>query len=211
MPAVRTAPRDLASYLRPAPTRSRVLNAFLHEAASAAVAAPPVGVLDEQALAPKLVELARRYMEPMAAAAGNVEAALRIAAEVPEVTGERGARLVIRRALTDPGALGMIARDYDEHLEQAGAAAHDDLLASAMLAAFAGRIVAHAERLLGPHVRDEVTTALRGLVSGREGSIPPPERGGTQRRPVVRSSSPPLSPPSTEREARALRGGGRRS
>ncbi|MRG94073.1 hypothetical protein GF068_19425 [Polyangium spumosum] len=179
MPAARPAERGSGTYLRPAPTRSRVLNAFLHEAGVAGLLSPDVHVLDEQKLAPRLVELARRYFAPMLAAAGNVEGALRIVAELPEVTSERGARLVVRRALSAPGPLGAAARDYEEHRRKTSAPEHDDLEGQAILAAFAGRIVAQAERLLGPHVREEVGATLRKLA-------PPRAEGRPARKPSVR-------------------------
>lgn len=180
MPAARPAERGAGTYLRPAPTRSRVLNAFVHEAGVAGLLSPDVTVLDEQTLAPRLVELARKYLAPMLAAAGNVEGALRIVAELPEVTSEPGARLVVRRALSAPGPLGAAARDYEEHRRKTGAPEHDDLEGQAILAAFAGRIVAQAERLLGPHVRDEVAAALRRLA-------PPRAEGRPARKPSVRT------------------------
>jgi hypothetical protein len=191
MPAVRPAASEPASYLRPTPTRSRVLNAFLHEA-GATLLPPAVGALDDASLAPKLVEIARKYMAPLAAAAGNVEAALRIAAELPEVTSVRVAELVLRRAFTAPGALGVIARDYDEHRRRAGAVRQDDLVGRAILAAFAGRVVAHALRLLGPRVRDEVQAALRSLVASRTAGSARglPESGAYRKNPVRTPSIP---------------------
>ena len=179
MPAVHPEARGATTYLRVGPTRSRVLNAFLHEAGVAGLLAPDVIVLDEQALAPKLVELARKYFAPMLAAAGTVEGALRIAADLPPVTGERGARLVVRRALSAPGPLGAAARDYEEHRRKTATPEQDDLEGQAILAAFAGRIVAQAERLLGPYVRDEVRTTLRSLA-------PPRGEGRPARKPSVR-------------------------
>jgi hypothetical protein len=115
----------------------------------------------------------------MLAAAGNVEGALRIAAELPPVTGERGARLVVRRALSSAGPLGAVARDYEEHRRKTGAPERDDLEGQAILAAFAGRIVAQAERLLGAHVREEVQATLRLLA-------PPRGEGRPARKPSVR-------------------------
>lgn len=179
MPAVRPAERGSGTYLRVAPTRSRVLNAFLHEAGVVGLLSPDVTILDEQALAPRLVEVARKYLAPMLAAAGNVEGALRIAAELPPVTSERGARLVVRRALSAPGPVGVCARDYEEHRQKTGAPEQDDLEGQAILAAFAGRVVAQAERLLGPHVREEVQATLRSLA-------PPRAEGRPARKPSVR-------------------------
>jgi len=178
MTAVRpvTASRT-KTYIRSGPTRSRVLNAFLYEVGAAHSMPADVIVLDEQMLAQRLVELARKYLAPMTAAAGHVEAALRIAAELPAVTSPRLARLVLRRALTDPTALGAIARDYEEHRRKTAAAEQDDLEGQAILAAFAGRVVAHAERLLGPHVHEEVQSTLRRLA---------PPRAAPGRKPSVR-------------------------
>lgn len=164
---VAAPPRDLSAYLRPLPTRSRVLNAFLHESGGSLLVSSPIDLLDEHALAPLLVEIARKYLAPMAAATGNAELALRLLEDLPSVTGEQAARLVVRRALTDPGPLGVIARDYDQHRLRAGAPPHDDLLGSAMLAAFAGRVIAYAERLIGLRVRDEVQESLRRLLGAR--------------------------------------------
>ncbi|MDC3952785.1 hypothetical protein KEG38_02975 [Polyangium jinanense] len=194
MPAVRPDERGSGTYLRVAPTRSRVLNAFLHEAGVAGLLSPDVTVLDEQALAPRLVELARKYFAPMLAAAGNVEGALRIAAELPAVTSERGARLVVRRALSAPGPLGACARDYEEHRRKTGAPEQDDLEGQAILAAFAGRVVAQAERLLGPHVREEVQATLRKLA-------PPRTEGRPARKPSVRmpASAGQGAPPGKKR------------
>lgn len=165
MPSVKVSPTEPLGYLRAGPTRSRVLNAFLHEARALALLPPDCPVLlDEHALAPRLVEISRKYLAPMAAAAGNVEAAFRLLSELSPVTTERGAELVLRRALTISGPLGAIARDYEAHRQRASQLPHDALVTSAIFAAFAGRCVSLAANLLGSHVRDEVQTALRHVM-----------------------------------------------
>lgn len=186
MPAVLVS-REPARYLRTTPTRSRVLNAFLYEVSELSLQVPPCHVLlDERALAPLLVEMSRKYLAPMAAAAGQVEVAFRLLSELPPVTNERGAEVVVRRALSAAGPLGAIARDYEQHRQRTGASSHDVLLSSAMLAAFAGRVVAQADKLLGVYVRDEVQTQVRRIVDSR---AEPLRSEGVSRRPAVRTAA----------------------
>jgi hypothetical protein len=160
-----------ATYLHDRPTRSRVLNAFLHELGGASLVREEVHVPDEHTLAPRLLERARTYLGPLAAAAGWAEGALRIAEETVPITNELAARRFLRwaRGAGGPGALAAIADDYAKHRRRAGAPEADDLLGAAIMAAFAGRLVAYAERLLGPRVRTEVKKTLEGFIEGARG------------------------------------------
>lgn len=161
-------PAKSPTYLHDRPTRSRVLNAFLHALGGAELVSEEVIVPEEHALAPRLLELSRRYVAPLAAAAGSVEAALRIAEESAPIANELAARRFLRWARGrsgSPSALAAIAADYEKHRQRAGAPERDDVLGAAIMAAFAGRLVAYAERMLGPHVRAEVKKALAGLTA----------------------------------------------
>jgi hypothetical protein len=158
------------TYLHDRPTRSRVLNAFLHEIGGEALVDEGVEVPDEHTLAPRLLEGARGYLAPLVAATGSAEVALRIATESVPITNELAARRFLRWAAgaAGGGALSAIADHYDKHRRRAGAPERDDLLAAAIMAAFAGRIIVYAQRLLGPHVRAEVKRSLERLtVEGR--------------------------------------------
>src|SRR5262245_13835619 len=62
------------NYLHRGPTRSPVLNAFLHAYGDPGLIAGMVSIPDEHLLAPRLVELARRYWPKMLLAAGDVPA-----------------------------------------------------------------------------------------------------------------------------------------
>ncbi|WP_437594309.1 hypothetical protein [Sorangium sp. So ce1000] len=158
-------------YLHAAPTRSPVLNAFLSELGTEGGALVPasVHVFDEHALAPRLVELARQRVVSMLLAVGRTEVALTLA-QMPSITNERAARLFMRQAVHVGGDLGAITRDYARHYRRSGAPEHDDQRAGCIMAAFAGRLSAMAEKLLGPHVRAELRTGLEALTS--QGSRP---------------------------------------
>jgi hypothetical protein len=104
--------------------------------------------------------------------AGDVDAALRLEAEIPPIGNERAARFHLRRALQLRDELGDIARDYEEHRSQLPEASGDDRQAGCMMAAFAGRLVVLVEQRLGPYIFEDVRWALGRLLS--EG--PPPRR-----------------------------------
>lgn len=174
--------RGEREYLHRGPTRSLILNAFLSELGGRAIAPVNATVYNEHTLAPRLVELARQRLPSMLLASGQTEAGLLLAARLKPIENERAARLFLRQAAQQGSDLGAIARDYEAARGRAGAPEQDDLHASCIMAAFAGRMIALAERLLGPHVRDEVRDELSQWTS--EGTA------ATRRRRV----SAPLAP-----------------
>lgn len=155
-------------YLHRGPTRSAVLNAFLSELGGRTIVPVNATVYNEHTLAPRLVELARQRLPSMLLASGKTEAGLLLAGRLKPIENERAARLFLRQAAQQGSDLGAIARDYEAARGRAGAPEQDDLHASCIMAAFAGRMIALAERLLGPHVRDEVRDELSQWTS--EGS-----------------------------------------
>ncbi|WP_437291921.1 hypothetical protein [Sorangium sp. So ce406] len=165
------APRAAREYLHAEPTRSPVLNAFLGELGAEGRALVPasVHVFDEHTLAPRLVELARQRVVSMLLAVGRTDVALTLA-QMPPIANERAARLFMRQAVHVGGDLGAITRDYGRHYRRSGSPDHDDQRAGCIMAAFAGRLIAMAEKLLGPHVRAEVRAELERLTS--QGSPP---------------------------------------
>jgi hypothetical protein len=193
----KTPPQAPRSYVHDKPTRSGVLNAFLHELGGEGLVPVGVDVPEEHALPARLMEFGRKYMAPMAAAAGSVEAALRLAAETQRIENERAARLFLRQASRAGGAgeLLAIARDYEAHRERAGKPEQDDLLGACMMAAFAGKLCALAERMLGTYVRDELRVALRTLV--RDGR-PRTRHPGVRERKTPGEAAPREAPATAE-------------
>ncbi|EYF02349.1 hypothetical protein [Chondromyces apiculatus] len=184
------------SYQHEGPTKSKVLNAFVHELGSERLVSVDTAVLHEEVLAPKLFELARRYMVRLLMIIGRTDTALGVAPMVRPVVNEMGARLHLRQAAREQGALGDIARDYVERYERQGRPERDDREASCMMAAFAGRLLGYAEAKLGEHVRDEVREALLVMLeSGRATS--------RRRRTPPRQASAAASPAASEVRARA--------
>jgi hypothetical protein len=159
------------TYLYDSPTCSPVLNAFLHELGAAGSTPLQVAVYDEHTLAPRLIECARRHMPSMLVVAGGAETAMVFAEQFPSITNERAARMYLRQAARITGELGAIARDYESHRGQVGAQEQDDRLASCIMAAFAGRILAYMERRLGPHVRENVRAELEQLASKAQAPV----------------------------------------
>lgn len=160
------APRTGAHrYTHEGPTRSPVLNAFLHAVGQPGLVPANCSVFNEQTLAPRLLECTRRYWAHVMISAGDVDAALRLEAEIPPIVNERAARFHLRRALQVHDELGDIARDYEEHRSRAPEPAGDDREAACILAAFAGRLVALVEQRLGPYVLDDVRWALGQLLA----------------------------------------------
>jgi hypothetical protein len=158
------------SYLHDGPTRSAVLNAFVQELGWPGLVPADATVLDEHELAPRLFERARRYIVRQLMITGRTDMALTLAPLLKPGPNERAARLYLRAAARSGGALGAIARDYEEQRRRSGAAEEDDRRASCIMAAFAARCLAYAEGQLGSHVRDEVRRAVSELVS--EGKAP---------------------------------------
>ncbi len=153
------------SYAHEGPTRSLVLNAFLHEVGQPGLVPASCSVFNEQTLAPRLLECTRRYWSQVMVSAGDVDAALRLEAELPPIVNERAARFHLRRALHVRDALGDIARDYEEHRSQMPESAGDDRRAGCILAAFAGRLVLLVEQRLGPYILDDVRWVLGRLLA----------------------------------------------
>ncbi|AKT35982.1 hypothetical protein [Chondromyces crocatus] len=160
--AVRTA--DAKPHEHEGPTRSLVLNAFVHQLGSERLISIDAVVLHEEDLAPKLFELSRRYMARLLMLIGHADTALAVAPMLRPVVNAEGARLHIRQAAKEPGALGAIARDYVAYRERHGNPAKDDRHASCVMAAFAGKLLTYAEARLGEHVRDEVRESLEALL-----------------------------------------------
>ncbi|WP_437729140.1 hypothetical protein [Sorangium sp. So ce861] len=160
------AAESAREYLHAAPTRSPVLNAFLSELGAEREALVPanVHVFDEHTLAPRLVEIARQRVVSMLLAVGRTDVALTLA-QMPRIANERAARLFMRQAVHVGGDLGAITRDYARHYRRSGAPERDDQRAACIMATFAGRLSAMAEKLLGPHVRAELRAALEQLTS----------------------------------------------
>lgn len=163
--------RPTRSYAHKGPTRSLVLNAFLHALGQTTLVLPSTPVLNEQTLAPRLLESTRHFWAHAMRDAGDPEAALRLVTEVPPITNDRAARFHLRRAVGLDNELGEIARDYEEHRSRRGDPESDDRLAGCIMAAFAGCLAAHVEQRLGPHIFDEVGASLRVLLA--EGAPPP--------------------------------------
>ncbi len=153
------------TYAHKGPTRSLVLNAFLQAVEQPGLVLPSTPVLNEHTLAPRLLECTRHLWAHMMMSAGDVDAALRLVAEVPPITNELAARFHLQRALSITGDLGDIARDYHEHRSQLGYPERDSREAGCMMATFAGRLVVHAEERLGPHVVDDLRASLRRLLA----------------------------------------------
>jgi hypothetical protein len=162
------APR---TYVHDSPTRSAVLNAFLHELGGTGSTPLGVAVYDEHTLAPRLIECARRHMPSMLVTAGGAETAMAFAEQFPAIANERAARMYVRQAARVTGELGTIARDYESHRAQAGMPEQDDRLASCIMAAFAGRMLAYMEQRLGPHVREDVRAELQKLTSEERAAV----------------------------------------
>lgn len=181
------------SYTHEEPTRSPVLNAFLHELGAQGIVSVDVTVLREHELAPRLVDIARGFMARQLLMAGKPEAALGVAARLKPVVNEAGARLLLRQAAHDQSRLGAIARDYAEYHAGQGRPEQDDRLASCMMAAFAGRWIAAAEATLGEHVRAEVRRALAEILD--EG-----DAGARRRKPSARRAGGEARETSAERE-----------
>ncbi|WP_437738319.1 hypothetical protein [Sorangium sp. So ce1335] len=167
-------PGAAREYLHAEPTRSPVLNAFLSELGAEGRALVPatVHVFDEHTLAPRLVELARQRVVSMLLAVGRTEVAMTLA-QMPPIANERAARLFMRQAVHVGGDLGAITRDYARHYRRSGAPERDDQRAGCIMATFAGRLIAMAEKLLGPHVRADVRAELERLTSQ---GLPPARR-----------------------------------
>jgi len=160
-------------YEHEGPTRSLVLNAFVHGFGGTGLVSVDVTVLYEETLAPKLVEIARRYMVHLLMIMGRMDTAMALAAKLPPVTNDAAARVHMRQAAQIEGAIGAIARDYLAYHEQRGKPERDDRYAHCVMATFAGKLLAYAEGQLGEHVRQEVRAALDGLL---QGEAPPRQR-----------------------------------
>jgi hypothetical protein len=152
-------------YVHKGPTRSLVLNAFLHAVGQLGLVLPSTPVLNEQTLAPRLLECTRRHWAHLMMSAGDVDAALRLEAEVPPITNELAARFHLQRAVGVTGEIGEIAREYQQHRSLLGDPERDDREGGCIMATFAGRLVAHLDERLGPHVVDDVRAALRRILA----------------------------------------------
>lgn len=159
------APHGARGYLHEGPTRSLVLNAFLHEIGQPGFVPANCSVFNEHTLAPRLLECTRRYWSHVMVNAGDVEAALRLEAEIPPIQNERAARFHLRRARELRDELGELARAYEEHRSRLPEPAADDREGGCIMAAFAGRLVVLVEQRLGPYVFEDVRWALGRLLA----------------------------------------------
>ncbi len=136
---------------------------------------PDVTILDEHVLAPRLLQVALPYWPWMLRAAGSEETATeldRILADLADANGRlsdinQGHR-PIPHAPRD--ARHQRARGHRPATTRITAAARgsedeDDLHAQCIMAAFAGRMSAHAASLVGVHVFDDVYAELKTLTS----------------------------------------------
>ena len=169
-PAV--AAEGARTYVHQGPTRSLVLNAFLHATGQPGLVAANCSVFNEHTLAPRLLECTRRFWAHVMVNAGDVAAALRLEAEIPPIENDRAARFHLRRALWLRDELGDIARDYEQHRSRLPDLDPDDREAGCIMAAFAGRLVVLVEERLGAYVLDDVRWALSRLLADG----PPPRR-----------------------------------
>lgn len=188
-----TAARSARDYLHTTPTPSPVLNAFLNELGGGGGDLVPadVHVFDEHTLAPRLVELARKRVISMLLAVGKPDVAL-VLGQLPPIANERAARLFMRRAVHVGGDLGAITRDYGRHYRRSGAPEQDDQLGGCIMAAFAGRLNAMAEKLLGPHVRADIRAELEQLTT--QGRPPARRRRASQLRTPQGAGQPDTAP-----------------
>jgi hypothetical protein len=139
----------------------------MHEFGDLSLVPASIAVPDDHLLAPRLVELARDYWPRMLTAAGENELALEIAkmAQDNPDLNERAAGFLMRRAISgNAGALGAIARDYEQYRAR-NKLARDDHHAQCIMSTFAGQMLACAARTLGPHIRDDVRAGLFKLTS----------------------------------------------
>ncbi|WP_437682139.1 hypothetical protein [Sorangium sp. So ce131] len=196
-------------YQHAGPTRSPVLNAFLNELGGdlEKLVDADVHVFDEHTLAPRLVELARQRLVSMLLAQGRTEAGLMLS-QLPPIANELAARHFMRQAVHADGGLGAITRDYGRHHRRSGSPDRDDLHAGCIMATFAGRLNAMAEKLLGAHVRVDLRAELERLTSqGRPPARRPrarelraPENAGSGR------AAPGARPPEVANATRRPRG-----
>ena len=169
--AARSAPPR--QYLHRAPTRSPVLNAFLHEIGSLGLVRADVGVTEEHLLAPRLLEQARRLWLQAMLLMGKTEELRQVRRYTAIVENDAAADFLLQRATRAPGKLGAIARDHESLSEEA-----DPLLRHCVRAAFAGCLAALAVERTGVHALEDLKAELGRLtmVAGRG-----------QRRPAVRT------------------------
>ncbi|MFT3773832.1 MAG: hypothetical protein QM820_51335 [Minicystis sp.] len=173
------------TYVHQGPTRSAVLNAFIHSFHGFGLVAESVAVPDEHLLGARLVEIARRYWSLSLRLGGEEELGREISRQTVPIENERAARFLMARALDVPGELGVIARDYQEHRVRAGSPEQDDWAAQCMMATFAGRLLQYAASKIGSHVRDDVGRELQRLTT----KAAPPARQGAVRRSVMPEGS----------------------
>lgn len=166
-------PEEPRVYVHQGPTRSLVLNAFLHAFQGFGLVEPNVAVLDEHRLAGRLSAFARGYWPQFLRADREEDLAheieltfLRCVEEgIGDPTSDAAARFFMRRAEPIDGELGAIARDYAAHRARHDEPPEDDRRAHAIMATFAGAELRLLQQRLGPHLRDDVRRELGRLTA----------------------------------------------
>lgn len=161
-PVARLAPPS-ERYAPDGPTGARVFDAFLNELPGAGVERlreADIARFPDARLAMLLFDAARRYLPRMASAAGDPAAAMELLPLVDPSPEARDPHLYTRAAAKAGGDIGDIARDFEAQRALLAEGRGDRALARCILAALAGRLVARASELLGPHVFEDVARAL---------------------------------------------------
>lgn len=146
-------------YVQRTPTRSAVLNAFLHEIGDLGLVRAEVGVIDEHLLAARLVEHARRLWMQALALKGHEDQARQVKRYTAPVENDTAAAFLIKRAVASHGRLGEIARDHEAEAEADPPRRH------CVTAAFAGCLAKLAVERLGVHALEDLRTDLRKLTT----------------------------------------------
>lgn len=172
------------TYRHEGPTRSLVLNAFVHAFEAFGFVGENATVFDEHLLAVRLLDFSRPYWARILFARREAASALAVMTEVPPITNELGARFYLKRWAQVRGELGGIARAYFALRRQKGDPESDDLRMHCVMATFAARVLRCAEEAVGPYVREDVRAELRRLAV---------ESSAAGRRPATRRFRAPRS------------------
>jgi hypothetical protein len=184
--------RPAPTYQHDTPTRSAVLNAFLHEIGVLGLVRAEAGVIDEHLLAARLVEHARRLWMQALALKGHADQAREVKRYTAPVANDTAAAFLIKRATASHGKLGQIARDHE--------AEGDPARARCVMAAFAGRLAGLAVERLGAHALEDLRQDLRGLTTARS---PLARRRAVRAEGRPADERAPEAPPATRRGTKA--------